>query len=446
MILQGRRPDSSPEGVIVAHPGTQHSYETALAVQDAGLLRRYITGFYYKPEGAIGCGLRLLPASIRSKAERAFGRRHKDGLDPGRIQTCPALELVCAAARRLAASPGFTYDVRRWRNDWFDGLVARILAREEPAAVLCFNDCAQKTFRRAKSLNVLCILDQTIAHVRTALRLESEEGDRFSDFAEGPRAEAVEWIVARSSAELSLADLVLAGSEYVKTSLIEQGVDPARVVVMPYGVDTERFRPARRPADGAFRLLFVGQINRRKGIQYLLEAVKQLKLSGMELVLVGNPAGAEKGLARYRDYFTHVPNMPHDEVHTVFQRGDVFVYPSLHEGSALAIYEALASGLAVITTPNSGSVVRDGIDGFIVPIRDVEALKEKILLLYANTGLREEMARNARQRVEEFTWKAYRRRLGTLLQRLLFMRGRKRGLRNGQDLADEDMAYAGTEA
>ena len=79
----------------------------------------------------------------------------------------------------------------------------------------------------------------------------------------------------------------------------------------------------------------------------------------------------------------------------------------------------------MITTPNSGSVVRDGIEGFIVPIRDVEALQEKILLLYENRGLREEMSQNARKRAKEFTWPAYRQRLGTLLGTLL--NGRETG-------------------
>jgi glycosyltransferase involved in cell wall biosynthesis len=105
-------------------------------------------------------------------------------------------------------------------------------------------------------------------------------------------------------------------------------------------------------------------------------------------------------------------------VHRYFQQADVFVYPSLHEGSALAIYEALASGLPVITTPNSGSVVRDGLDGFVVPIRDVEALKEKIVALCENGDMRKEIECNARRRSEQFTWEAYRRRLAEIMRRL----------------------------
>ena len=90
------------------------------------------------------------------------------------------------------------------------------------------------------------------------------------------------------------------------------------------------------------------------------------------------------------------------------------VYPSLHEGSAFATYEALASGLPVIATPNTGSVVRDGIDGYLVPVRDVAALMEKIELLYRDAQRRAAMGAAARQRALEFTWRAYRARLAAL--------------------------------
>jgi glycosyltransferase involved in cell wall biosynthesis len=106
-------------------------------------------------------------------------------------------------------------------------------------------------------------------------------------------------------------------------------------------------------------------------------------------------------------------------MHRIFESADAFVFPSLHEGSALATYEALASGLPVITTENAGSVVRDGVEGFVVPIRDVAALKEKILTLYQDAELRREMGVRARERAEQFTWEEYRARLGELLGQVL---------------------------
>ena len=174
---------------------------------------------------------------------------------------------------------------------------------------------------------------------------------------------------------------------------------------------------APKPARSGLRLLFVGHIGQRKGIRYLLEAVRRLG-PDVSLTLVGRVVCDPAALAPFRDVFRHVPHVPFHEVHTLFQDADVFVYPSLHEGSAFATYEALASGLPVITTPNAGSVVRHGEDGLIVPIRDVDALIAAIARL-RDPDLRAAMAAAARARAEGFTWGHYAARLAAHLDEWL---------------------------
>jgi starch synthase len=166
-------------------------------------------------------------------------------------------------------------------------------------------------------------------------------------------------------------------------------------------------------------VLFVGHLSQRKGIGYLLEAFRSLKLPNAELVLMGGLAGGGQGLAKYRDSFRHVAPVPHAELPEYYQQADIFVLPSLYEGSALVIYEALASGLPVITTPNSGSVVRDGMEGFVVPIRDARAVAEKIARLYEDRALCQATGAQARRRAEEFPWSAYRRRLAEFIRPLV---------------------------
>jgi glycosyltransferase involved in cell wall biosynthesis len=95
------------------------------------------------------------------------------------------------------------------------------------------------------------------------------------------------------------------------------------------------------------------------------------------------------------------------------------VFPSLCEGSATVTYEALAAGLPVITTPHAGSVVRDGREGFVVPIRDVDALAARIDLLAGDPELVAQMSRAARQRSREFSWPRYGERLVSALQQIL---------------------------
>jgi alpha-maltose-1-phosphate synthase len=410
-------------GVILAHPGTQYSYETAFALQEAGLLQCYMTGFYFKPENSLGRALRLLPNGRGTELEREFRRRFKPELAPQNVRTYPAAELIYVVSSRLRPLRPFSEAILRWRNKCFDGWVAKRIARERPKAVVCYDSCAQRTFEGAKSLGTVCVLDQSIGHICTGLQLLREEAKLHPDFADSLPTNVPEWLIERCSQEALLADCVLSPSEYVRHSLIANGVEPARIAALPFGVDPERFQPGLGRMEKTFRLLFVGQLSQRKGIKYLLEAFRSLRLPSAELVLVGNVAGSGKGLLRYRDMFQHIPNVPRAEVHHWFERASVFVYPSLHEGSALAIYEALACGLPIITTPNSGSIVQDGIQGYIVPIRDVERLKEKILLLYENRELRQEMSRRARLRAEEFTWAAYRQRLGSILLNLLAAKG-----------------------
>lgn len=410
-------------GAILAHPGTQHSYEAALALQEAGLLRGYITGFYYKPQNLLARVLRLWANGRTSRLERELLRRFKPGLAPENVRTFAALELIYIASTRMAAFRRFSNGLLRWRNERFDGWVAERIAQEKPRAVVCYDSGAQKTFETAKSLGIYCVLDQSVGHIRTGLQLLREEAELHPEFADSLPTNAPEWLVERCSQEALLADCILSPSEYVRQSLVANGVEPARMAALPYGVDPEQFQPGPEPTERTFRVLFVGQLSQRKGIKYLLEAFQNLRLLGAELVLVGSILGSGKGLQHYRDVFQHVPNVPRAEVHHWFQRADIFVYPSLHEGSALAIYEALACGLPVITTPNSGSVVQDGVQGYIVPIRDVEQLKEKILLLYENRELRQEMSRRARLRAEEFTWAAYQQRLGGILLNLLAAKG-----------------------
>ena len=408
--------------VLVAHPGTQHSYQTAFAFQKVGMLEHYLTGFYFKSSGMLATLIQWLPSEYANRLERQMLRRRKDNLDQNMIRTFPIPELIYVFSARLKFTQMWSRQILRWRNTRFDERVAKTVKTTRPDAVICYDSCALTTFQACKKIGGVAILDQSVGHLKSGVRILREEAELHPEFADTMSIDVPEWLVEQCTAEALVADRVLAASEYVRRTLVENGVSPSRIVIVPYGVDVNRFYPASRRVDGIFRVLFVGGISQRKGIKYLLEAFRQLDLPRAELVLAGGVAGEGQALKQYQGIFRHVPNVPHREVQTLFQNADIFVYPSLHEGSALAIYEALASGLPVITTPNSGSVVRDGIDGFVVPIRDIQALKEKMQLLYEDQELRREMGRQARERAESFTWQNYHERLGSVVQNFIHER------------------------
>jgi glycosyltransferase involved in cell wall biosynthesis len=408
-----------PSSVIVSHPSrVLVSYQSALAMQEAGLLYHYETGFYYKKNNRIwSIVFKVLTKKIAERIERQLLRRSFNSLDL--VKTHPLMDIFLTALSRFGCSARIFGTALRIRNEYFDATVARSVRSLRPKAVIAYDSSALKTFKACKKFGALCLLDQVVGHIKSGQEILMEESQRHPEFADSYSNEGLDWVVKRCVDEALMADMIFAPSEYVRDTLIFNGVSSSHIRILPYGVDVERFSPAEKHLEEPFRILFVGQISQRKGVKYLLEAFKNLQLEKAELVLMGDIVGGGEGLKTYEGIFKHIKSVPYSELPQHYQSADIFVYPSLHEGSALAIYEAMASGLPVITTHNSGSVVRDGEEGFILPIRDVEALMEKILLLYQDEDLRYLMGKKARERAEGFTWANYRLRLGDTVRELI---------------------------
>jgi glycosyltransferase involved in cell wall biosynthesis len=400
--------------VLVHHPGSNHlAYELVAGLQAGGYACDFETGFFFVPDGALARLVESLPTSLRRPIERELKRRSHRQVDARRLHLNPSPELAYVAANRLGISGERLARIVGWRNDVIDTRVARRVRRERPDFVVGHDGSALYAGRAAREVGAVAVLNQVVGHVEAALDLFAEEAKRAPEFAETmPRLPAA--IVERHCAEIAEAERILVPSDYVRQTLVARGADPERIAVLPYGVDVTRFRPVPRRADRPFRLLFVGSLSQRKGIKYLLEAVRRLALADAELVLAGRMVGSAAAFRPYDGRFRHVAHVPYHEVHALYRHADVFVFPSLHEGSAFATYEALASGLPVVTTANSGSVVRDGEEGFLVPIRDVDAIADRILRLYRDPDLRRAMGEKARRRAEAFTWGDYRQRLNAL--------------------------------
>jgi hypothetical protein len=157
-------------GVLVAHPGTQHSYELAFALHRARLLERYVTGFYYKEDAAWGRAMRISSRAIPPATRRRLLGRSKTGLPSDRVIVRPCAELLYVGSCRLPWLRRYASRVLEWRNDHFDEFAGRIVRQIEPAAVACYNSCALRTFQQAHSFGALRILDQSIGHLSSRLR------------------------------------------------------------------------------------------------------------------------------------------------------------------------------------------------------------------------------------------------------------------------------------
>ena len=209
----------------------------------------------------------------------------------------------------------------------------------------------------------------------------------------------------------SLPDFIIAPSEAVRDDVMKiSGIPAERIAVVPYGVNASWLDLDSRPVPR--RVLFVGTADLRKGIHYLAAAAEKLAAKNIhcEFRVAGNvpPQIARRPDCRLLNFLGRVPR---ERIAEEYLLADVFVLPSLAEGSAEATYEALASGLPVITTRAAGSVVRDGIEGRIVPERDASALADAIEELVGNRALRDQMALAARERARDYTWEKYGGRL-----------------------------------
>jgi glycosyltransferase involved in cell wall biosynthesis len=214
----------------------------------------------------------------------------------------------------------------------------------------------------------------------------------------------------RSIEEYDLATLLLVLSERAAETFRESGMAKEKLFYLPRGVDVKRFKPGVRPP--IFRAIFSGALIERKGIHQLLEAWHRLDLKNAELWLLGAVhEEAKPALKKFWRDNIKVFGFVRD--HEKFlQQGTAYVFPSRLEGSAKTVYEAAACGLPQITTREAGDVVRDGVEGIIVPPGNVDLLAEAMQRLYEHPEMVERMSVAARKRVvENFTWDHFRERL-----------------------------------
>jgi len=279
--------------------------------------------------------------------------------------------------------------------------------------------CSLYSLRRARQVGAKTVLERGSSHMLYQRKILEEEYGKFCQGKEVVHPRVVE----RELTEYQEADFIAIPSQFVKETFLQQGIPEEKLIHVPFGVDLTHFYPAHK-ADNTFRIIHCGNISLRKGVHYLLQAFAELNLPGAELWLIGNlteeikPFLRKWGSAAIR----HQGPFPERELYKYYSQSSVFCLASIEEGLAMVQAQAMACGLPVICTTNTGGadIVRDGREGFIVPIRDVGALKEKILYFFENPEACKVMGDSARRRVQAgFTWSDYGDRMIAAYRKLL---------------------------
>ena len=295
-----------------------------------------------------------------------------------------------------------------------DVSVSRRMIHSRVKAVYAYEDGALESFRAARRLGIKCIYEHPVGYWREVHRLMRDEAELQPEWAATMRGLSdSDEKLARKDAELASADRVVVASSFSLNSLASFPGKLPPVSVVPYGAPSPApsGRQVKHSDAQALRVLFVGGLGQMKGLSYLFSAVSMLG-SSVDLTVIGRkPVIGVPALERALKAARWIETLPNQEVLRQMQAHDVLVFPSLSEGFGMVITEAMSQGLPVITTPHTcgPDVLTEGEDGFIVPIRDPQAIAEKLELLHRDRGRLAAMSEAARKKAESLTWESYRK-------------------------------------
>lgn len=308
-------------------------------------------------------------------------------------------------------SSRYYYSMKRM---WFDYTTSKFIKRNGCDIFHGWTHECLKSIQEAKKNGAISIVERGYCHPLYSKKTLDEEYKRWGILRFPKERKLLErfdhWHREKTAAleEFELADYVILNSQFAKETFLKYGFSESKIIMIPRGVDTNYYNPSLEKKGAVFRVVFVGMLCIRKGVQYLLEAWKRLNLKDAELLLVGSVHDEIKPVLKKYSSINNlkITGFVKDPVE-LYNNASIFVFPSLDEGSAKVTYEAMACGLPVITTPNAGSLITDGVDGFLVKIRDIDVIEEKILFLYNNRDISKTMGETARKNIGPFTWKRY---------------------------------------
>ncbi len=401
------------QGVLLVHPtGNQNVRQAAQALHESGRLAGFYTTVAWNPASSLA---KFLP----TKVLRELLRRSYPDLDPNLIHTQVWNEM----ARHLLYRAGISIHSNAEKSFFgvdatyrrLDRKVAHDLSarRATPTAIYSYDDCALQCFQVAGRLGIKCIFELPAVHYRAVdemIRLERELNPEWIECLGGVHDSPEK--LARKDEELRRADAIFVASSYCAKTL-KLFPEPLNKPVYTINYGSPPPGPPRqitRRTD-PLRILYVGSMNQRKGISYLFKAVEQLAVAH-EVTLIGgvNPKYKCNVLLNALGKFHWLQTLPHDEVLAEMRTHDVLVFPTLSDAFGLVILEAMAQGMAVITTPNSAAcdVIQHGENGLVVPIRDANAITEQLTRLAEDRELLHRLGEAGRRTAEQRSWARYR--------------------------------------
>lgn len=396
--------------VALIQDGARGHYGLATALHRAGLLGTVLTDFYCPPgsiQALVAAGVGLAAPALGTRMRE----RYAPQLDGVRIrQSLPLMARLHLGSRFV--EPRSEY--YKWASRQVGRWVSRVGLGDADAVIGFVRNIDPDLCRFCRGRGLKVVGDQMIAPAATEMAEMRLQHERWPGWQPGG-ADNDDYFAVIDDVERRTwanVDHVICPSHYVKEELVRHGVPGDRVSVVHYAVG-EAFAPQDRsgPRD-EITIGFMGSVGIRKGIQYFTEAAKRLARPGkVRFVAVGPVELSDLGTRAAAEHVTLVGKVPRSETLDWFRRFDIFYFPSTCEGSAYVLMEAMATGLPIVTSPNSGTVARHGQEAFICAYDAIDEQVAHLERLIADRDLRLTMGSSAARSYKSFDLDAYAGRL-----------------------------------
>ena len=367
------------------------------------MLYEFHTGLAFGKDSWVYKLLSKLPASLYHKVSNRFIDDVPDRL----IKRYPLIEINALVRLKLKhEEENVLYRRnRKFQYSMPDNAIA------EADAVIGFDTSSWILSERCKKVSKKFFLDVSIAHPVSKDKVYRHIIKLYPKWKFSVRRKEHKHI-AVEEAEINLASHIVVASSFTLSTYVEHGVSVEKISINPYGVDTDFFRPFKKEKkeNDPIRFVFVGLVDARKGIPFLLEAWEKIASKDIELTLIGPIASDTENFIN-----SHYPSviikgkLSFSELKGIYPNYDVMIFPSFFEGFGLVIPEAMASGLPVITTSATcgPDIIGHGKEGFVIEPGNMEQIKTVIEFFMKEPGSIIKMGGLARAKAEKVSWDAY---------------------------------------
>jgi alpha-maltose-1-phosphate synthase len=403
--------------IILSHSGKQHVYHVAKALKNLNYLHSFYTSGYISNK-VIQSAIDILNISFLKK-------RYESGLWGNNIHSNWQFELPEYFARYIQKKDeNYLTNLMIERDVSFGKYMEKVLIKEKFDIFWGYNGSSLEAIIKANEMGKMSICETQLAYIPFTKKILTEEALLHPEWADSVNFNNLPVnFEKRLEREPIEAKRVIAISSFLKSTLIDGGVDENKIDVLPLGFNINTVRYNKDKWKGLtnrpIKVLFAGRITQQKGIKYALEAIKHFKKSDIELHIIGIVHGGGKAFETYSDHYIYHGKMQQQELFSLYTDYDVLLFPSLSEGFGLVALEAMGAGLPVISTPNTNAfeLIDHGKNGYVVPIRSVEAIVDALVQIRnMDEDTYREMSFSARQKAISYTWDTFQTRLGLTIE------------------------------